>query len=128
SERPAPGVIEVTIVHRNGKNIASAPTMTTTCSTTGPSTGPRRTRVAVSAIVHPPPLPEDLHDGHGEHDGEEQPTESGCFSRRAVAERQVVDLLHDHLGRASRPAARHGVHLVEDLETVDERDDDDEEG
>ena len=47
---------------------------------------------------------------------------------RAVAERQVVDLLHDHLARAVRAAAGHRVHLVEHLEAVDERDDEDEEG
>src|SRR5690606_21906278 len=127
SARPAPGVSEVTIVHRNGKNIARAPATTITCSTTGPSTGPRR-RVAVSAIGHPPPLPEDLHDGHAEHDREEQPAEGGRLARRSVAEGQVVDLLHDHLGGASRATARHRVHLVEHLEAVDERDDHDEEG
>src|SRR5690606_27863949 len=129
SESPAPGVSEVTIVQRNGKNIATAPAMTMTCSTTGPSTGvPRRERRAVSAIVHPPPLPEDLHDGHAEHDREEQPAEGGRLARRSVAEGQVVDLLHDHLGGASRATARHRVHLVEHLEAVDERDDHDEEG
>src|SRR3954454_25264535 len=143
--------IDVTIVQKNGKSISAAPTATTanrsprrarraeapgvvrlecvgsastpTSSVVGSST----TVVAdTSGIGHPPALEARLHERDAEHEDEEHPRQRRRGTDAAVAEREVVDVLHDGARRARGPAARHHVHLVEDLEAVDDRDDDDE--
>src|SRR5690606_25991826 len=86
---PAPGLIEVMIVQKNGKNIATAPRMTTRCRPMDPkrrgdSVLLPRIRVVVSAIVHPPLLPADLDDRDGEHHHKQQPGEGGCFAGAPV--------------------------------------------
>src|SRR5690349_8761564 len=83
-----------------------APAMTTTYRMTLPAM-PRAgaLRRAVSAIGHPLALADDLHDRHAQHDGEQHPAEGGCLTGGAVAEREVVDLLHDHLRRSAGAAA-----------------------
>src|SRR5690606_40978072 len=96
SVRPAPGVTDVTRLHRYGKNIATAPTATTTWRATRPSRVEPGARVrSASAIRHPPSLTDDLHDRDAEDDGEQQPRERRRLARGAIAEREVVDLEHD---------------------------------
>src|SRR5690606_32655387 len=112
--RPAPGVIEVMIVHRNGKNMRSAPTITTTWRTTTPviRSGVIReplSRTAVSAIVAPPLLAADLDDRDSEHDDEEHPGQGARLARPPVPEGEVVDLLDDDLARPGRSAAGHRI-------------------
>src|SRR5918993_4669152 len=121
--------------------MASAPITMTTCSSTLRPIAVRATaarapavravslrggvaRSVVSALVHPPALAADLHDGDREDHDEEHPGEGGCLAGLAVPEGEVVDLLHDHLRCAARSSPGHRVHLVEDLEPVDERDHD----